>query len=258
MTLLLAACGGSAAGDRGDDPVVSTTPSAALPGPQTGASLPSGLPSDPGAADPVTTTGAGGKVPAQAAAGDLDAVVLAAGVRQYLHCAGTGAPTIVVVPGLGVPHTDWSAQTATSAQLTRTCVYDRPGLGLSPPRTSPQQVADAGLNARELATLLTVTGQAAPYVLVGQGYGALVARAFVGRYPGRVRSVVLAGNAPAAVAGQIFWTEAGHRVDIASSNRAAGAFPVNGARLAVLVLRSDDPAAIADALPAAVARSTGG
>jgi pimeloyl-ACP methyl ester carboxylesterase len=250
VAALLTACSrGAAAGRASDDPVVSAGPSTVSTGPAPGASLPSGLPSDPGAADPVTTVPAGGALPADVASGDLGAVVFAAGVLQYLHCAGTGAPTVVVVPGLGVPHTEWSAQVEALAQHSRTCVYDRPGVSLSPPRTSPLQVVDAGLNARELATLLSVAKQPAPYAVVGQGYGTLVARAFVRLFPGSVRSLVLAGSAPPAAAGQVFWTEAGHRVDIGASTRAAGRTPTGSPALDVVVLRSDDPTEIAAAVP---------
>ena len=249
----VAACGrGPAAGSGAGDPVAPSVPSAVATGPAgatAGASLPSGLPSDPGAADPVTTVPAGSTLSPEAATADLDTVILAAGVRQHLRCAGSGSPTVVVVTGLGVAAADWSAPVDTLAQRTRTCVYERPGLGLSPARTSPLQVVDAGVNARELATLLSVAGQQGPYVLVGQGYGTLVARAFTRLYPASVRSLVLAGAAPARTARQVFWTEAGHRVDIAASLRAAGRAPTGSASLDVVVLPTDDPASVAAAVP---------
>ncbi len=249
----LAACGrGPAPGGGAHDPVAPPVPAAVAsgsPGPTAGASLPSGLPSDPGAVDPVTTVPAGSTLSPEAAAGDLDTVILAAGVRQHLRCAGTGSPTVVVVPGLGVGAADWSASVETLAQRTRTCVYERPGLGLSPARTSPLQVVDAGVNARELATLLSVAGQPGPYALVGQGYGALVARAFTRLHPASVRSLVLAGAAPARTATEVFWTEAGHRVDIAASLRAAGRTPAGTASLDVVVLPTDDPASVTAAVP---------
>ncbi len=252
-SVALAACGrGPAPGSAARDPVVPSVPSGVVSGPAVptaGASLPSGLPSDPGAADPVTPLPAGSTLSPEAAAGDLDTVILAAGVRQHLRCAGTGAPTVVVVPGLGVAAADWSAPVDTLAQRTRTCVYERPGLGLSPARTSPLQVVDAGVNARELATLLSVAGQQGPFTLVGQGYGALVARAFTRLYPASVRSLVLAGTAPARTATQVFWTEAGHRVDIAASLRTAGRTPTGTASLDVVVLRTDDPASVTAAVP---------
>jgi pimeloyl-ACP methyl ester carboxylesterase len=243
----LAGCSnGSAA--SGGGPAVSSVPSAAPTGPQVGTSLPSGpsgLPSDPGAADPVMTLSAGASVPPDIAAGDLDTVVFAAGVMQYLHCAGSGSPTVVVATGLGVSHAAWDGPVLELAQRTRTCVYDRPGLGSSPARSSPLQVVDAGLNARELAMLLTTAHQQEPYVLVGQGYGTLVARAFARLYPGRVHTLVLAGSAPPRAASEVFWIEAGHRVDIAASTRAAGRAPTVSAAMKVLVLDIDDPGAIA-------------
>jgi hypothetical protein len=172
-------------------------------------------------------------------------VVLAAGVREYLHCRGTappGAPTVVVVSDLGVSASTWTVPTAPVEAATRVCVYDRPGVGLSPPRTSPNQVVDAGLNARELLTLLATAHQDAPYLLVGQGYGTLVARAFARQHPALVRGLLLGGDAPAADG--VFWTEAGHRVGVASSTSAAGPLPEGPTTATVVIDPASDPATL--------------
>ena len=123
-------------------------------------------------------------------------------------------------------------------------------MGASPPRTSPHQVLDAGLNARELATLLATAHQEGPYVLVGQGYGALVARAFAVQHPTLVRGLLLGGDAPAAAG--LFWTEAGHRVAVAASTSAAGPDPQSTSATVVVTEPDADPAALAADLPVLV------
>jgi len=190
------------------------------------------------------------------APGPYDAVVLAAGVRQHLQCAGNGPVTVVVVTGLEVAASTWVDLTAPVQSSARVCHYDRPGVGLSPPRTSPQQIVDAGVEARELATLLAVARQSGPYVLVGQGYGALVARAFARQHPAVVRALLLGGDPPAPEGSGLSWTEAGHRVGVAASTAAAGATPVSSATLLVTTEPDDDAATLAADLPGMVQQLT--
>ncbi len=185
-----------------------------------------------------------------------DEVVLAAGVRQHLACAGSGPVTVVVVTGLEVPAATWADLVAPVEPAARVCRYDRPGVGSSPPRTSPHQVVDAGLDARELATLLSVAHQPGPYLLVGQGYGTLVARAFARQHPAVVRALLLGGDAPEADSTGLSWTEAGHRVGVAASTAAAGPTPVSSSVLLVTTEPDDDAATLAADLPGMVQQLT--
>jgi len=227
---------------------------------RTSAATPGGIdaaPPDRSTADPgVSAAGASGAAASTTAspAGSASTppytrVVLAAGVRQYLHCRGTGSPTVVVVADLVVPASSWTALTADVEAVTRTCVYDRPGIGTSPPRTSPHQVVDAGLNARELSALLTAAGQPGPYLLVGQGYGTLVARAFARQHPALVQGLLLGGDAPATDGSDLYWTEAGHRIGVAASTAAAGPTPTGTARMVVSTEPYDEAATLAADLP---------
>ena len=109
------------------------------------------------------------------------------------------------------------------------------------------------MNAQELATLLAVAHQPGPYVLVGQGYGTLVARAFARQHPALVRALLLGGDAPAADGSQLFWTEAGHRIGVASSTTAAGPTPVSSPTLTVTTEPDDDAATLVADLPGLLA-----
>ena len=171
---------------------------------------------------------------------DLARVVTAAGVSQYLDCAGEGAPTILIVPGLDSSIDDWLPVLPALREQSRTCVYDRPGIGDSPAREGGVRV-DAGLHAEELSALLTEAGEDGPYLVVGHSYGGLVARAFINDQRSRVAGVVLAeGVTPFDDTNGSDWPEGGTVVDLPLSYQATGDGPSLGAT-PLVVLRASDP-----------------
>jgi pimeloyl-ACP methyl ester carboxylesterase len=173
--------------------------------------------------------------------GTVSGIYAAAGVRQWLHCQGSGGVTLVVIPGLGTSAAAWSGVLPALQRVTRTCVYDRPGLGHSPARPNAAQVLDAGLFARELAALLAVAGEKGPYVVLGHSFGGLIARAFVHAYPRSVRGVLLAESVtPGDPTTGRYWPEAGHQIDMVVSSTATGGGPPMG-RLPLLVLSASNP-----------------
>ena len=111
------------------------------------------------------------------AAGAAGQVVDAGGQRQWIDCQGIGSPTVVISSGLNADHRMWNRVLPAFRKLTRTCIYDRPGLGSSPSR-SGSKVTDAGKQASELRSLLTTVGESGPYILVAHSYAGLIARAF--------------------------------------------------------------------------------
>jgi pimeloyl-ACP methyl ester carboxylesterase len=126
-------------------------------------------------------------------------------------------------------------------RITRTCVYERPGLGHSPARPDKAKVVDAGLYARELHALLGVAGEKGPFVVVGHSFGGLIARAFVHRYRKSVRALLLAESVtPYDRTLGHYWVEAAHRVDLRASSAATGGGPHLG-RLPLLVLSASNP-----------------
>lgn len=110
------------------------------------------------------------------------------GRRLYLSCAGSGSPTVVLVPGAGEPSSIWAWIAPDVARDTRVCVYDRAGRGWSDAAPSQQ---DGMAIATDLNALLTSAHEAPPYVLVGHSFGGLYVRAFAARYPNQTAGVVL-------------------------------------------------------------------
>jgi pimeloyl-ACP methyl ester carboxylesterase len=171
----------------------------------------------------------------------VDRVVAAAGVRQWVHCQGSGPLTLVVIPGLGSSADAWQPVLRTLEQVTRTCIYDRPGIGRSPARPDRSQIVDAGLYAGELKALLVAVHEVGPYVLLGHSFGGLIARAFVHRYGAAVRGLLLAESVtPGDPTIGPYWNEGGHRVAMARSSAATGGGPRMGA-LPLLVLSASHP-----------------
>jgi pimeloyl-ACP methyl ester carboxylesterase len=110
------------------------------------------------------------------------------GRRLYLKCAGSGNPTVVLVPGAGEPSSIWAWIAPDVARDTRVCVYDRAGRGWSDASSAQQ---DGMAIAADLDALLTAAHEASPYVLVGHSFGGLYVRAFAARYPDHTAGVVL-------------------------------------------------------------------
>ncbi len=90
--------------------------------------------------------------------------------------------------GLGGDHRSWTEVAPELARTTRTCSYDRAGLGLSrrdgARRTGRDQVDD-------LRKLLRQARVAPPYVLVGHSYGGILVHEYASEHPGEVVGVVL-------------------------------------------------------------------
>ena len=158
--------------------------------------------------------------------------VTAGGVRQWIECAGTGPVTIVVIAGLHADHRMWSLVLAPFARTTRTCIYDRPGLGASPPR-SPHRIVSAARHAGELAELLTAAHVPGPFVVVGHSYGGLVARAFTARFRSHVAGLMLIEGVGPNDSTSHYWHEGGDTVDVWASERAAATMRLGSVPLVV-------------------------
>ena len=114
--------------------------------------------------------------------------------RMWLSCTGSGSPTVVFDAGLGTGGETWSGIRPTVARTTRSCVYDRAGIGQSeaPPGARTTTV---GGRADELMRLLAAARIDGPLVLVGHSYGGMVAQLTAHRHPDRVVGVVLVDSA---------------------------------------------------------------
>ncbi len=116
------------------------------------------------------------------------------GRRLYIHCTGSGSPTVLLVSGLAEASTYWGGWIAPAvAKNTTVCVYDRAGQGWSDPPPSPQ---DGVAVATDLHTLLDHAQILGPYVLVGHSTGGAYARIFAARYPDQVAGMVMLDSQP--------------------------------------------------------------
>jgi pimeloyl-ACP methyl ester carboxylesterase len=106
--------------------------------------------------------------------------------RLHLTCVGTGSPTIVLI-GDGFVE-DWMRVQPALGSFTRTCTYDRAGLGMSD--QGPVTTTVAGL-AKELQTLLRRAHVPGPFILVGYALGGSIMRLFASRHTRAVAGLVL-------------------------------------------------------------------
>ncbi len=95
--------------------------------------------------------------------------------------------------GLDGNHLVWAKVSLEVAKHTRTCVYDRAGLGESERGPTPRT---SQMNAETLHTLLHNAGVAGPYVLVAHSLGGWNIRLFAGRYPQEVVGMVFVDATP--------------------------------------------------------------
>jgi pimeloyl-ACP methyl ester carboxylesterase len=129
----------------------------------------------------VSAPGDAGRYPAPGQLVDIG------GYRLHLYCTGEGSPTVILEAGFGAWSTDWATAQPGLSQITRTCSYDRAGLGWSeagPEPRDPEQIA------MELHTLLTKAGIEGPYVLAGHSIGGKHIRMFTELYPDEVIGLV--------------------------------------------------------------------
>jgi len=175
-----------------------------------------------------------------------DGLMQVAGLRQWMSCAGSGPLTLVVIPGLGASGRQWSTVLPALQGLTRTCIYDRPGLGHSPARANSAHATDAGAQAAELHALLIAAGEPGPYAVLGHSYGGLIARAFVRQHLDETAALMLLEAVDPSATGGSVWHEAGQAVDMRRSRAAARGGPGLGQRPLVVLSAS---AASGDHLP---------
>lgn len=114
------------------------------------------------------------------------------GHTMHIHCQGQGSPTIVVEQGNGAQALAWSEVNESLSHLSRTCAYDRAGMGYSEPASGPTSAAVIAQNLQKLLQAAEITDD---LVLVGWSAGGLYQREFYAQFPERVKGMVLVDSA---------------------------------------------------------------
>lgn len=114
------------------------------------------------------------------------------GHRLHLYCIGEGEATLIIDTGAADWSLSWLALQEDLSERTRTCVYDRAGLGWSEagqaPRTSETLV-------HELHTLLANANIEPPYIFLGHSLGGYNARIYHEQYPDDLAGMILLESA---------------------------------------------------------------
>jgi len=105
-----------------------------------------------------------------------------------LSCSGQGAPTVILETGGNSPGYEWLPLQSKMAAFTRTCWYDRAGVGWSDPPPSPRTSASIISDLHEALQRARVPP---PYVMVGGSVGGQYVRIYTARYPSDVAGLVL-------------------------------------------------------------------
>src|SRR5437764_13745352 len=95
-------------------------------------------------------------------------LVSANGTRLNLYCMGSGSPAVVFESGWEDWAPAWAIVQPRIARFTRTCSYDRAGVGFSEPGPMPRTSARI---ADELYTALRNAHVEGPYILVAHAFG---------------------------------------------------------------------------------------
>ncbi|WP_293375967.1 alpha/beta hydrolase [Phenylobacterium sp.] len=110
------------------------------------------------------------------------------GRRIHALCLGRGSPTVLFEPGGEGSMLSWQKVQPAITGLTRTCFYDRAGMGFSDPPTKPITAVNVTDEMRAVLGKLRVKG---PVVIVGHSIGGFYATVFTDRFPKRVAGLVL-------------------------------------------------------------------
>jgi len=109
-----------------------------------------------------------------------------------LYCSGQGTPTVILEPGGNSPGYAQLLLQSKMANITRTCWYDRAGVGWSDPPSSPRTSATI---VSDLHEALRRAGVLPPYVMAGGSIGGEYIHIYTAHYPSDVAGLVLIDSA---------------------------------------------------------------
>jgi hypothetical protein len=131
-------------------------------------------------------------------AGSFD---IGGGRELYLECLGSGSPTILLEAGdedsgAGA----WQSVLPKVLNSTRTCLYDRAGVGRSSPAEGCRQLGDI---LDDLDALLAAASIKGPFILVGASGGGFLIAGFAARHPEQVSGMVFV-ETPKALTAKLY------------------------------------------------------
>jgi len=110
------------------------------------------------------------------------------GHLMHIYCIGQGSPTLILELGVGSASFSWYDIHKQLSGITRTCAYDRAGLGYSEPTNQLKRASNV---AERLHELLGNSGIDDKLVLAGWSAGGIYVREFYWRYPEHVVGMLL-------------------------------------------------------------------
>ena len=117
-------------------------------------------------------------------------VVEVYGKDMHIYSAGEGENTIVLIPGHGTtsPYVDFQPLWSRLSQGNRVVVVERFGYGFSDRTNRERSIENI---VEEMHEALRLSGQEAPYTLVGHSLGGLIGIAYAQAYPDYVKNIVM-------------------------------------------------------------------
>ena len=112
---------------------------------------------------------------------------VAEGRSLSMVCVGVGSPTVLLEAGDFAGAEQWGPLPTDLGSVTRTCAYDRAGIGSSDPATGCRDLADL---TADVGALLGAAGINDPVVLVAASGGGFISVGYVSREPTRVAGLV--------------------------------------------------------------------
>jgi hypothetical protein len=109
------------------------------------------------------------------------------GRTLHMECSGEGSPTVILEAGDEGGVEQWSQVMPDVADLTRTCAYDRAGVGLSDPATGCRGLDDLTGDLEHLLAAAEIPG---PYVLVASSGGGYIASGFAADHRDAIAGLV--------------------------------------------------------------------
>ena len=112
---------------------------------------------------------------------------VADGRQLNLDCVGEGSPTVILESGDDSGIEEWGLIRSDLSEMTRTCAYDRGGIGRSDPVTGCRQLDDL---TADLEQLLDAAAVPTPYVLVAGSGGGFIAAGFAQDHASEIAGMV--------------------------------------------------------------------